>query len=125
MSKRKFEVGQRVWFFNENNRVYAKTPEERSVHGSGPIYEKHFVEKIVSGIEGRSYVMNYPGWEGKFSGHKVSFKLAERTHYTDAEKDDDVWVRHHRYGIVRRVERANHGTLKKIAELVGYKPDEG
>jgi hypothetical protein len=114
---RKFTVGQRVWAFDENRRVYT----ERAGRLSGDlIYAGHFREMKVLAIDKRSYLIGWPDGKG---GEKVGFAKAERMYYTDQDREDRIWKNDHRYKIVRLVERADVATLRKIAAIVGYKEE--
>jgi hypothetical protein len=119
---RKFEIGQRVWRFDINRREYASAGR---FGGGGPIYSKHFEERYVRGIEGRSYLIGYPQRErdGFPYADKVGFQKAESTFVTDAEKDDDIWRHDHRYKIVRLIETCDGATLRRVAATIGYQTE--
>jgi hypothetical protein len=122
MSKpRKFAVGQRIWMFDYNHRFYAKSGD------GAPIYEKHFRPFTVVGIESRSYLIRRgdPDEEPIYrcKPEKVGFDGAEKLYVTDDGKSDMIWLNDHRHNIVRMVEKADPETLKKVAELIGYRPD--
>jgi hypothetical protein len=121
MAKRKFEVGQRAWRFDENRRVYAP-------NGSGgPIFAKHFAEHRVLEINSHSYVIGAIDNDGKVHASvpgKIGFQKAEKEFLTDTEREDAIWLNEHRYRIVRKVEYTTGANFRKIAEIVGYKPEE-
>jgi len=120
MAKRalKFSVGQRVWEFDINHRVY---PRGGGV-GVGPIYAEHFRPLWIKGVEGRSYLVSR--YEDGGYPFKVSFEKAERRFMDDADRDDCAWVDFHRCRVETAVGRCRDGAvLKKVAELVGYKPE--
>lgn len=125
MAKRKFEVGQGVWFFDVNHRVYPEPPKGKVYCSSGPIYEKHYLERTIYGIEGRSYVIGPPNSPTGWSTRKYGFAKAERVFRTDEEKAADTYLNIHRYKIVRMVERCSDPLLlMKVAELVGYREEK-
>lgn len=117
--KRKFAVGQRVWFFDTNHREYEPAAEGEIFSKGGPIFEKHFREFKVMGIEGRSYLIDsLGGWR-----RKISFVQAEAERglwYSDEGKLDRIWEEGHRYKVIRKVERATAAQLREIAKIVGY-----
>jgi hypothetical protein len=114
-SARKFAVGQRVWEFDQNHRVY--------VEGQiGPVFSEHFRPYKVVGIEGRSYRIG-AGSDPERRSSLVGFAKAEKTYYTDEEKAEAIWEDSHRYRIVDQVKRVDVRALRKIAELIGYKAD--
>lgn len=115
----KFTVGQRIWQFDINRRVY-----ERDAEGfakGGPIYEAHFLPMKVLRIESNRYIVaTWP--EGGYE-RRVSFLAvtAERGNWVDdAEKERRIWEHVHRHSIIRMVERADVDTLRKVAAAIGY-----
>jgi hypothetical protein len=117
---RKFEVGQRVWKFDENHRVYTE-PASGDIWGGGPIYSEHFIPYFVHAIEGLCYVIG-PEAENRRWANSYGFAKAEREFLSDASKDDQIWAHDHRYKIARMVDRADVPTLRRVAEVVGYDP---
>jgi hypothetical protein len=115
ISARKFAVGQRVWEFDENHRVYVEGQ-------SGPVFSEYFRPYKVVGIEGRSYRIGAGSDPERWSS-LVGFAKAERTYCSDEEKAEAIWEDSHRYRIIDQVRRVDVKALRKIAELIGYKAD--
>jgi len=111
----KFQVGQRVWRFDPNCRVYAKGADGRS-HGS-PIYAEHFRPLRVSGVEGRSYLISH-GESSATSTYKIGIVKAEKDYRTDDEKADALWMDANRLRVMDAVRRVSVTTLRKIAALL-------
>lgn len=112
------KVGDRVWEFDINKRVYAPGAQR------GPIFAEHFRERWIVGEEGRSWLVSTDR-RGTWGKEKIGkHHLAKRHHYTDAEREAMIWANDHRYKLVRRLERCTDlATLKAIAEILGYNPD--
>jgi hypothetical protein len=123
MDVRKFEIGQRVWRYDENRRVYRRDANGRPF--GSPIVSEYFREEFVVGIEKRSYlIIGSP--KGGYTV-SVGFAKAESTYYDDRGKSDFIWEKEHRYKIVDRV-RSNMftpvETLKAVAKLIGYEAED-
>jgi hypothetical protein len=122
VKKRKFEIGQRVWEFDANRRIYRRDADGRSFGGS--IFAEHFREMKVWAVEGRSYVIGLPDPQWAYSRRKVGFQKAEEAYRTDDEKAADIWLNDHRYPLSQLVGRCDDvGLLKKVAGVVGYEPE--
>ncbi len=107
-----------VWFFDVNHREYTTPSDPVRVWGD-LIWRRHWRQIKVIGETSRSWVLN--------NGVKLPKKGAWPSNYvlTDAEVDDRVWVHDYRFKIDDAVRRCNHaGTLRRVAELVGYVPEE-
>lgn len=116
----KFSVGQRVWEFDENKRVYRK-PEEGRIYSGNPIYAEHFREHVVAEVLPRSYLVRSAG---HFATTKYSHEKAERKFRTDEQKDQQTWMNYHRVMIVEMVrENCDPAVLKRVAEAIGYQAD--
>ena len=95
-----WKVGNRVWLFDENRRVYVKG-------GHSPVYSKHFYQAVIEGETSRSWVVN---------GQKFA-KNNPMGLYTDAQKEGKMWANVERYKIVDKVNRCSTEILKKIFEI--------
>jgi hypothetical protein len=118
----KVGVGSRLWQFDQNRRVYLRDANGRS-HG-GPTYEGHWVEHIVTGEEGRSWLVALLNRDGA-PGHqqKVGKSSLGKKYYTAAEKATHAWTHLHRHRLADAVLRcADIEVLKRVASIVGY-PD--
>jgi hypothetical protein len=113
------QIGDTVYLFDENRRVYARNGAGRS--SGGPIYREHFLPYLIVGEEKRSWILDKEGrvgggapWPGKTSKTKVM---------TEEEVEAACWRNDHRMAVsdaVRRCEDTE--VLKQVAALVGYVP---
>ncbi len=109
------KVGDTIWVFDINHRVYEKPLEGRLWASGGPIYRSHFVEHKIEGETSRSWIARY--------GTKYSKK--ERPHgvfITLEEVEDNCWLNGHRHKVASLVGNCQDAAIiRAIAELVGYK----
>ena len=103
-------IGSIIWRFDENHRIY-KEPR------GGPDYRSFWRECAITGETSRSWIIGNCGKCPK-RGEHVGWALSIH------EVDDDVWAKDERYRIVRCVERCNVATLRAVAALVGYMPND-
>jgi hypothetical protein len=133
VSKPQLKIGDSVWIFDSNHRVYPKPEPGHSYAGGGPIYREHWRERFIIGETSRSWLIGYRR-DGTpvHSRIKVAKTLPGSIHcsgrgygpskiaYSWTEVEADVWAHGHRYPIVRMVERCDGETLKQVAALIGY-----
>ena len=121
-------IGDRLWQFDQNRRVYKKDDQGRAY--GGPIFEEQFVEGRIVGENRASWLvktehrrdptkvlkkdLTAPSW----GGHRA-------TYYTDAGRADAIWREKHRAEIANRVRAFGIPTdqLRAIAKIIGY--DDG
>lgn len=103
-SKELIKIGDKVWLFDINRRVYSKD----GGIGRAPIYSEHFYEAIISGETKRSWIVN---------GKKFDKKDC-RGLYTNKQKEDAIWANENRRKIVRKVEICNVSLLRRIQEIL-------
>ena len=105
----KFKVGDTAWKFDQS----------RSYKGT-------WTEYRVSERTKTGYVMQRPGvWylDRPHTLDKVSTAAANRAYYTTEAKADYEYAAENRYKISAIIERnVDSATLRKIADLIGYKP---
>lgn len=98
------KVGDKVWIFDHNYRVY---PKDKLI-GSAPIYSEHFRQKTIESETSRSWIVD---------GIKYSKKDVLGL-YTDEQKEDVIWENENRYKIVHEVEKCSVYILRKINILL-------
>lgn len=112
------KVGDKVWVFDQNHRVYPKKPNGSPL-GGGPIYREHFREREITGETSRSWVLS--------SGLKVpktGGDVRGAVYMTRQAVEDAVFMNAHRWRIEEAVGRVLDATLlRQIAALVGYKAE--
>ena len=102
------KVGDKIWLFSGNRRVYRKD----GVEYSSPIYSEHFYQDTIDGETSRSWIVG----KTKFS------KKDTRGIFTDQEKEDAIWANDYRWKIVDSVGHCPVSILKKINELLKEQP---
>lgn len=111
------EVGDTVYQFDLNRRVYAQDASGRAV--GGPIFREHFKPFVIEGEEKNSWLVAAPGSRWK---HKV----AKNQLITAEQVDDRCWVEDYRIKIARLVQECRDPTtLKSVAAVMGYLPAIG
>lgn len=105
------KVGDPVWIFNQNRRVYVK-------HQSGPIWREHWEKKSVLGETSRSWLVGR-----EYEQIKIPKKGPQPwgVCWSEEEVTRRAYVNDNAYKIsdlVRRIDDCD--TLKKVADLVGY-----
>lgn len=116
----KLKVGDDVYIFDENRRVY---PEDKDgLQYGGPIYREHFAPYRIVGTEGRSFVYAAitDGAVSSFTD-KIGSAKAESVFHTADEVEDLCWINENRYRLSDEISKLRDvATLKQIAELIGY-----
>ncbi len=120
-------VGDRVWWFDQNKRVYERDEKGRPV--GRPIWREHWRELAVIGETRVSWLVGYPG--AKVEDH--GFKLPKRD-FADGKCpsgwalslehiEERSWVEEHRWQIGDALDRCEDpAVLRQVAALVGYAP---
>ena len=106
-----FKVGDRVFIFDENRRIYDKN----SPDWPSPVYREHFRLVTITGETKMSWLV----------GQHRPVKYSKRTCtglYTAEQVEEKCWVKNHRHNIANAVHSVPFEKLKQIAEIVGYKP---
>ncbi len=110
-------IGSTVWIFDQNRRVYRKTGSSR-----GPVWREHWRPEKIIGETSRSWIVGQ-GWNETKIPKKGWNPRA--VCFGEAEIDRQAFVVEHAYRISDLVRRLDdYDTLKKIAEMVGYKAED-
>lgn len=118
------KVGDAVWVFNANRRVYRKDENGRSV--GGPIFREHFLSREIVDETSRSWLVGL----GRMKVPKIGGDVREgvggvRVYMTQEAVDAAVYRHDHRHKIARAIETcADVAVLRQVAALVGYKAEE-
>ena len=114
LTERFHQIGDPVWIWDINRRVYRKDESGRSM-GGGPIWREHFREQRIESETSRSWVTNYglkipkngkPSWEVCWTQEEINRR--SYVHEASVPVSD----------LVRRVR--DYDLMKQIAALVGY-----
>ena len=109
------KIGDTLYLFNENHRVYHRDESGRSY--GGPIYSKHFQPITVIGETSRSWVCG-TDWS-QIKRPKSSRGMSGI--FTAQEMADDIWVNDHKIKIVDKIRGCRDpDQLRAVAKLIGY-----
>lgn len=111
------KIGDTLYYFDGNRRVYPRTKDGRQMHGS-PIYAEHYVPVKIVGETRVSWLLEY-GW--KASKRSVAGSVGPVL--TKEAMEDDVWCSVHRFKIRDLFDRAPAPTVRRVADILGYKPE--
>jgi len=105
-------IGETVWIFDENNRVYKKDENGKSY--GGPIWREHWRPLEIVGETRVSWLTKY--------GHKVPKKGGYKYCFSEQEINERSYVIANKYKISEIILKLDYGQLKRVAELIGYEP---
>lgn len=94
------KVGDKVWLFSSNRRVYIKDGK----HQGSPVYSEHFFDRTITGETSRSWIVD----DRKYS------KKNPNGLYTDQQKEDAIWREENIRKIINLVDSCSTETLRKI-----------
>jgi len=97
------KVGDKVWLFDTNRRVYPKGSIT-----SAPIYAEHFYQTTIDDETPRSWII----------GRQKYSKKGGEGIYTDEQKADRLWDHANRYNIIEKVKECSVEKLKQIEEIL-------
>lgn len=117
-------IGQTIWIYDGNHRVYEKREPGKPYAGGGPIYRMSWRPQKIVGENKVSWITE--------RGVKVRKKAPDGRHgvaMTKQELEDAIFAHDHKHKIVDRINYGTHGkghvspaTLREIAKLIGYEP---
>lgn len=111
----KFSVGDTVYYFDENRRIYRR---EDGMSGR-PIYREHFRPVVIVDEVAKSWVLNVMVTIKDRSVTKVSKATAETMFFTAAEVDRAVWVEENAFRIRSFVRDCDdYETLRAIDAVI-------
>src|ERR1700748_1122106 len=102
-SSNQFAVGSKAFVFDQNRRVYERTPDGKST--GGPIYREHFREVTITEETSRSWLV----------GESRPLKYPKKCPalFTAEQVEDACWRHDHRVRIIDLVQRADAEQLRK------------
>ncbi len=112
------KIGDTLYRFDENRRVYERGPDGRTSINSKLIYRGHFAPITVIGETSRSWICGNEYFQIKRPKSGRGNSLI----FTEDEMEQRIYIKENAHKIVWRVqclEDANK--LKAIAEIVNYK----
>lgn len=123
------KVGDKVWVFEENRRRYKQDEKGRSV--GGPIWREHWVERTVIGENRINFLISIWSVNREIPSEwdlKNAIRVPKKGPMpwgivaSEEELDRKAWFHDNHYKIKEAVGQVyDYDTLKKVAELIGYK----
>lgn len=121
----KLEIGQTVWYFDENRRVYRKKPGDLYSSGA-PVWREHWTPYEVVGETSRSYIIGLPA--SSYRPFKISKKdVVEGTGlkgwaFSLEEIDQKAFVEQ-AVEIAEKIRwTKDYKTLRAVCDLIGFEP---
>ena len=106
------KVGDKIWHFDMNRRVYRETPT--GMYAGGPIYRHYWHEVEIKSETSRSWVTNY-GKAPKKGDH-------QGWAFTDAEMEDNVFVNDNAHRTAEAVRKCKDPIpLKQVMKIMAMK----
>ena len=100
------------WIFDENRRKYKVDQNGRGI--GGPIWREHWVKVEIVGETPKNWITNY-------FGRKVPKKGGKGIAFSENDIDREAFLMQ-RYKIAEEVKLCtDYDTLKKVADMLGYK----
>ncbi|MGH7974861.1 MAG: hypothetical protein ACREBR_05000 [bacterium] len=116
-----FKIGDTVYTFSENRRVYEKQKPGELYSRGGPIYREHFVKQQIVGETTQSWIVAYEGGSPDSASATKHKKKGDYVNiYTAEQVEEQVYHHDHAYYISELVRKADYTMLRKIAELLNY-----
>jgi hypothetical protein len=124
--KPNLKIGDSVWVYDSNHRVYPKDGR-----GGSPIYREYWRERFIVGETRVSWILGLRpdsspnhGWSQKVPKNPREIDRVGIA-YSPAELEAHCWMHDHRYRLMRKIEYCTDpALLKQIAEMVGYDESE-
>lgn len=105
------KVGDPVWVFDENRRVYAKDKDGKS-NGGGPIWREHWEKSEIVSETSRSWILRY-GIKVPKNGHNST-----RFAFSLACIEEQAFVHENRYRISMEVSRSNDAAKLRTIDAI-------
>jgi hypothetical protein len=105
------KIGDYVWIFNQNYRVYKKDKNGMSI--GSPIWIEHWRKHEIIGETSRSWLIRY-------SNVKIPKKGGTGIVFDELELDKLTYMHNHSRSISERVLVLDYEKLKLVAGIVGY-----
>lgn len=113
-------IGQKVWLFDENHRVYAAGNRM-----GGPIFREHFIEHTIIGetsqswlLDGRQYKINKATGKLRKPDSNGYFGLSPIVYYSPEEVENRVFKADNLYQMERDLRDASGAQLRRIAAIL-------
>jgi hypothetical protein len=111
-------IGQTVWKWDENRRVYPKDENGKTRMSSAPIWREHWRPMKIVGETSRSWITDHDDKLPK------SGPAPLRWCFSEEEIDRAAYIADNRHRICEEVRRIDdYETLRKVADLIGYRAE--
>lgn len=105
------KIGDTVWWFNENRRVYHRNDEGRPT--GSPIYREHFEQLEILGETKQSWIIGCPG---DTKGRKFKKIDTRDLCFTIEELQDRVYVKENQFKIADKIRSCKDANVLKAVE---------
>lgn len=112
------QIGDTLYHFDINRRVYDKPPPESGRIFGTLVYAGHFKPLKIIGETSQSWLMEF-NYKAK---KKAGGPLQRGGFYTAEEMADNIWMHEHRHKIRDLIDRASPTHLREVARILGYQP---
>ncbi len=116
------KIGDIVWRFDQNRRVYPPKKPGAQYSFGGPIYREHWAPVTIIGETRISWLCGFGlgrgcHWKAPKKGLRPGWCFSLK------ELDDACWVNDYRIEIVDALRQVSDADiLRKIADLIGWTP---
>lgn len=108
--KKEIKIGDTVYIFDVNHRIYPLAAKGNLWSSGGPIWRKHFVPHTIKGQTSRSWLTS--------GGYKIPKNSIDSYCWSEDDIDKAEWVNDNRYKVARKVEMLkDYRLLKEIDSL--------
>ena len=117
------KVGDPIWYFDVNRRVYRKDAKGRSMGSS--IWAEHWREYAIIGQTSRSWIVGTES--GRVFGKIPKNKYCSWQGYARSKEEiqQGAYIEKNRYAISERLRNIDdYFVLLQIAAMIGYKESE-
>lgn len=116
------KIGDIVYIFDSNHRVYPPKKDNNAYSSGGPIYREHFVKRQIVGETTQSWIVAFEGAQADVRyATKHKKKEPRNGLYTLEQVEEQVWMHNNQYHVSEAVRHADYATLRQIASLLNYK----
>ena len=112
------KVGDKVWIFDSNRRVYQ---DDKGNKLKRCWYKGYFVEREIEGETKQSWIINYQGEikvNKKTLRYKAEYGKDGKLHTSEEEIDRECWINDNHYEIKEKVGQCNDYDKLKRIELI-------
>jgi hypothetical protein len=123
------KIGDPIWRFDENRRVYPPIKPGRLYSDGPPIWREHWEKLEIRGETSRSWLVGAAERSLNFCKKLAKDAFVDGAcprgwALSETMIDELAWVREHGYRLGIAVQHLHdYATLRKIAQLIGYETE--